>query len=110
MTRYSPSRTFRYLGFAALGLAVVCGWFGTQFMGAWIPAVLFVLTATVLLTLAFQPGIEVHESHLAIGKRVIPWGEIRRLDRTGWVSPLVVNLTLHNDQRLLLVFPGELET
>lgn len=79
-------------------------------MGAWIPAALFLVTATVLLTLAFQSSIEVHETHLAIGKRVIPWGEIRRLDRTGWVSPLVVNLTLANEQRVLLVFPGELES
>jgi hypothetical protein len=110
MTRYTPSRTYRYLGLAALALAVLCAWMGTRWMSAWIPATLFTITATVTLVLSWRPQIEVHESHLAIGSRVIPWAEIRRLDRTGWVSPLVVNVTLADNRRIQLVYPGELES
>ena len=36
--------------------------------------------------------------------------DIRRLDRTGWISPLIVRITLFDDSRLLLVYPGDLDT
>ncbi len=48
-----------------------------------------------------------HEGYLTIGKRIIPWMDIRRLDRTGWISPLIVRLTLFDDSRFLLVYPGD---
>ena len=34
---------------------------------------------------------------------------IRRLDRTGWISPLIIRVTLFDDSRLLLVYPGDLD-
>ena len=36
--------------------------------------------------------------------------DIRRLDRTGWISPLMVRITLFDDSRLLLVYPGDLDS
>jgi hypothetical protein len=36
--------------------------------------------------------------------------DIRRLDRTGWISPLIVRITLFDDSRLLLIFPGDLDS
>ena len=45
-----------------------------------------------------------------IGKRIIPWMDIRRLDRTGWISPLIVRITLFDDSRMLLVYPGDLDS
>lgn len=62
-----------------------------------------------MLALAFRPSIEVSENHIAIGKRVIPWSDIRRVDRTGWISPLVVNLTLNNNRRILVIYPGGMD-
>lgn len=41
-----------------------------------------------------------------LGKRAIPWSDIRRVDRTGWVSPLVVHLTLTDNRHILLIYPG----
>ena len=76
---------------------------------AFLPAVLFVLTASLLLLLAFRPPIEVHEGYLSIGRRAIPWMDIRRLDRTGWISPLVVRITLFDDSRRVLLYPGDLD-
>ncbi len=52
----------------------------------------FFLTAAMLLALAFRPVIKVYDAHLEIGKRIIPWQDVRRVDRTGWISPLVVKL------------------
>src|SRR5258708_33081935 len=75
----------------------------------WIPAALFFSIAGLMLAFAFLPGIEIRDTHLAIGKRMIPWEDIRRLDRTGFISPLVMIVTLENKRRLLLVYPGGLE-
>jgi hypothetical protein len=77
---------------------------------AFIPAVLFLLTAGCILFLALQPRIEIYEDHLAIGKRVIPWVEIRRLDRADWVTPLVVRLTLDDDRHMLVIYLGDLDS
>lgn len=68
------------------------------------------LTAALLIALGAQPAIEVYEHHLAIGKRIVPWGEIRRLDRTSWMFPLVVQLTLSGDERLTLIYPGDIDS
>jgi hypothetical protein len=57
-----------------------------------------------------QPAIEVYEHHLAIGKRVIPWTDIRRLDRTSWTFPLVVQLTLAGDRKVVVVYPGDIDS
>jgi len=45
-----------------------------------------------------------------MGRRIVPWMDIRRLDRTGWISPLIVRVTLFDDSRLLLIYPGDLDS
>ena len=63
-----------------------------------------------MLLLAFRPAIEIHDSHLRIGRRQIPWNQIRRLDQTGWNVPLLVYLTLEDDCRVALLHPGDLDS
>ncbi len=67
-------------------------------------------SAAVLLYFATRPAVEICETHVAIGRRNIPWVDIRRLDRTGWQSPLILNITLFDDTRVLLVYPGDLDS
>jgi hypothetical protein len=110
MNTYPPSRHYLSAGIAAVVLAVFSGWVALQWSPAWIAAVLFVGSAAILLVLALQPSVEVYEHHLALGKRVIQWSEIRRLDRTSWISPLVVQLTLTGERRLTLVYPGDIDS
>jgi hypothetical protein len=111
MTRYVPARHYLSFAIVALALAAFSGWLGFQDMTpAFIPAVLFVLSAVLLAIMAFRPPIEIHEGYLAIGKRVVPWMDIRRLDRTGWISPLIVRITLYDDSRLTLLYPGDLDS
>lgn len=109
MSRYVPARHYLSFGVTALALAAFSGWLGLQWAFAFIPTVLFVVSSVLLLIMAFRPAIEIHEDHLAIGKRRILWMDIRRLDRTGWISPLIVRMTLFDDSRLLLVYPGDLD-
>jgi len=109
LTCYSPSRHYLSAGLIAVGLAAFSGWVAFQWPPAWIAAVLFVASAAILLALALQPAIEIYEHHLAVGRRIIPWTDIRRLDRTSWISPLIVHLTLQGDRRMIVVYPGDID-
>ena len=77
---------------------------------AYIPAGLFMAIAAVLFAMAFRPPVEIHEGYVSIGRRIVPWMDIRRLDRTGWISPLIVRVTLFDDSRFLLIYPGDLDS
>jgi hypothetical protein len=109
MTCYSPSRHYLSFGLAGVGLAVLSGWWALQWTPASVAAVLFLATAVGLLTLALQPSIEIYEHHLAVGKRVIPWSDIERLDRTSWISPLWVKLTLVGGRQVSVIYPGDID-
>ena len=110
MTRYLPARHYISFGIVAAGLSVFSFWLGLEWHPALIPAGLFLVSSVLLLALALRPPIDVQETDLAIGKRLIPWMDIRRLDRTGWLSPLIVRLTLYDDTRVTLVYPGDLDS
>lgn len=110
MTRYLPAKHYLWLGAAAVVLSGLCAWFAGTVTLAYLPAALFLITAVFLFAMAVRPAIEVHEGYLAIGRRIIPWMDIRRLDRTGWISPLIVRVTLFDDSRLVLIFPGDLDS
>src|ERR1039457_2165161 len=98
MTRYLPARHYRWFGMSAVALAGLCGWLGTQLHVAYGPAGLFLLTAGLLFSMAFRPAIEIHEGYVSIGGRIIPWMDIRRLDRTGWISPLIIRITPRSEE------------
>jgi hypothetical protein len=110
MTRYLPAKQYLWLGAAAVVFSGLSAWFGTTVALAFVPAGLFFLTAVFLFAMALRPAIEIHEGYLSIGKRITPWMDIRRLDRTGWVSPLIVRVTLFDDSHILLVYPGDLDS
>jgi hypothetical protein len=110
MNRYLPARHYLSFGIVALGLTVFSGWLGMSWAPGFIPAGLFLLTAALLIGLAYRPAIEVYPHHIAVGSRVIHWMDIRRVDRTRWISPLVVRLTLFDDTRVTLVYPGDLDS
>ena len=93
----------------ALSGAGFSAWIGQSWPLSWIAAGLFLASAVVLAAVALRPAIEIHETHLAIGRRLIPWSEIRRVDQTGWTSPLAIHLTLVSGERLLLLYPGDLD-
>jgi len=98
------------LGIVAFVLAGFSAWIGAAFTPSLIPAGLFLLTGAFLMVMAFRPAIEIHEGYLSVGKRIIPWMDIRRLDRTRWISPLLLRVTLFDDTRLFLLYPGDLDS
>ena len=110
MTRYVPARHYLYFGITALVLATFSAWLGLQWWPAFIPGGIFLVSSALLLLLAFRPVIEIHEESLAIGHRRILWIDVRRLDRTGWISPLIARMTLFDDTRVLLIYSGDLDS
>lgn len=107
--RYTPSRQYLTAGLVAAALAVVSAVFATEWIIALFGAILFMLSAIAVMLLAFRPTIEIQEQFLVVGRRAVPWIDIRRVDRTGWISPLAVFVTLVNNERLLLIYPGDLD-
>jgi hypothetical protein len=90
--------------------ALFSAWTGLHWSATWIAAGLFALSAGAIIALVLRPIIEIHETHLQIGRRVIFWSEIRRLDQTRWTAPLAMYLTLADERRLLLIYPGDLDS
>jgi hypothetical protein len=118
MTRYVSARYYLWFGLAAAALAVLSGfigWIGWSYLPIAVGAGGFLFTTSaLLLAMFFRPAIEVHEGFFSVGKRVVPWMDIRRLDilrfdRVGSISPLILRVTLFDDSRFTLIYPGELE-
>jgi hypothetical protein len=94
----------------AIGGGLLSAWTAMHWAPAWIAAVMFGISAAAVGLLAFRPAIEIHETHLGVGRAEIPWTDIRRIDQTGWNAPLAVYLTMADQSRLVLVHPGDLDS
>lgn len=110
MNRFASSRHFLYMGSVALLLGSMSGWVAYQWLPALIPATLFLFTALLLFWLNFQPAIEVTDREITIGKRTIRWSAITKIQTTGWLTPLVLRLTTEDGQKVMLIYPGDLES
>ena len=64
------------------------------------------MSAGLVLYLASRPSIEIYDTHVKIGKSLIPWRQIRRLDRSANL-PLMVRLTLSDKTHILVIYPGD---
>lgn len=104
---FLPSRLYARVGWAALAGSLVCVLCGFRAPLAFIPGVLCAITSAGLFWLAAQPAIEVTEEQFQIGDRVIAWREVREVNRSRFLSPLVIKLKLTNSRRKILIFPGE---
>ncbi|HWR50501.1 MAG TPA: hypothetical protein VN428_05315 [Bryobacteraceae bacterium] len=109
MTRYVTSRYYLQTGLAVCALGVLSVWAGLSWPPAFVAAALFLGSSAVLLFLGLRPSIEIHDTHLTIGRRVIPWLDIRRVDRS-FESPLIVHITLFDNSRVALVYPGDIDS
>jgi len=107
IARFTSSRVYVSLTLFAVCGALFSAWNALRWAPSWIAAALFALSALALAAVTIRPAIEIYETYLAIGRRVIPWRDIRRVDQTGWHTPLVVILTLVDRQRIHLLQAGD---
>ncbi|WP_031495165.1 DUF3093 family protein [Bryobacter aggregatus] len=110
MTRFAPSKHFVYMGLVAVLLGLMSAWVGWQWTPAIVPAALFFASALFLFWLSLHPVIEITDRELAIGRRVIPWSSITRIETTGWLTPLVLKLTVETGRKIVLLYAGDLES
>ncbi len=122
IARYRPSRRYVVFTLLALIAAAPSAWVSSQWGMSWlIASILMGLTAGFTLLLAVRPTIEIHDTHVRIGKRIIFWSEIQRLDRISvmnrepWISPLLLRLTLIGRpglpvSELLIFHPGDMDS
>ena len=110
LARFTPSRTYVSLTLFAVCGAIFSGWTALRWTPSWIAAGLFAISALILAVVTIRPVIEIYEAHLAIGRMRIPWRDVRRVDQTGWITPLAVRLTLRDHQPILLLYPGDLDS
>ena len=104
---FVPSRLYARVGWAALGGSLVCVLCGFRAPLAFIPGLFCALTAAALFWLAARPAIRVGETQFNIGERAIAWREVREINRSRFLSPLVVKIKLTNARQKILIFPGE---
>ena len=109
LARYIPSRRYASLTLFAVVGALLSAWMGQRWTPSWIAAGLFTASAIALALVSLRPLLEIYETHLSIGRRKIPWGDIRRVDQTGWSAPLAIYLTLESGERMLVLYPGDLD-
>lgn len=109
MTRFAPSKHFVYMGIVAVLLGLMSGWVAWQWSPAIVPATLFFASALFLFWLSMHPVIEVTDREIAIGTRVIAWSSITKIETTGWLTPLVIKLTVESGRKVFLIFAGDLE-
>jgi hypothetical protein len=110
LARFTPSRTYVSLTLFAVCGAIFSGWTALRWTPSWIAAALFAISALILAAVTIRPTIEIYEAHLVIGRMRIPWRDVRRIDQTGWITPLAVRLTLRDHQPILLLYPGDLDS
>ncbi len=110
LVRYLPSAIYTRLTVASAGIAIACV-FLSRF---WLPALGFTLIFTLLsltfLCLLTRPPIEVHDSHLQVGRQWIPWEAVSHIDEPRSVVPLVLPLTLNSERRFFLIYSGSRES
>jgi hypothetical protein len=110
LARFTPSRVYISLTLFAVCGALFSAWTALHWTPAWIAAALFAISALAVAALTMRPVIEIYEGHVLIGRVKILWREVRRVDQTGWNTPLAVRLTLRDHRRILLLYPGDLDS
>jgi hypothetical protein len=106
---YQPSRLYARVGWAALAGSLICVLCGLRAPLAFIPGALCASTAAALFWLSARPAIRIGESQFNIGERAIAWREVREVNSSRFVSPLILKLKLTNSRQKWLIYPGEPE-
>src|SRR5271168_3574503 len=103
---YAPSRVYARFAWVALGCAIFASLAGLASAYSFIPAVVCASAAAVLFWLAGRPNIAVGDTQFSIGDRSVSWREVKEINSTRFVSPLVLDVRLTNSRRKWLVYPG----
>lgn len=110
LVRYHPATVYLRGGISLAVLAVCAALFIPFPLIAWLMCALLGTAGALLLILAIRAPVEVHDSHLQVGRRIIPWEGVSHIWAPVLHAPLVVPMTLNSEQNYLLVYPGSRES
>ncbi len=106
---FQPSRLYARVGWAALAGSAICVLCGFRAPLAFIPGFLCAITSAVLFWVAARPPVRIGETQFNIGERAVAWREVREINSTRFVSPLILRIKLTNSRRKTLIYPGDPE-
>jgi hypothetical protein len=106
---FLPSRLYARVAWAGLAGSAICVLCGFRAPLAFIPGFLCAVTAAALFWLAARPAVRIGETQFNIGDRAIAWREVREINSTRFLSPLMLRIKLTNSRHKTLIFPGEPE-
>ncbi|MCW5964341.1 MAG: DUF3093 family protein [Bryobacterales bacterium] len=108
--RYLPAVFYLRVGLVLACLAALILLVGRYTLGV-LPVFLLVAAAAVsVLYLFLRAPIEVHDSHLQVGRRIIPWESVSHVWSPSLQAPLVLPLTLDSERSYVLMYPGSRES
>lgn len=105
---FLPSRLYANVGWASLAGSLVCVLCAFKAPYAFIPAFFCILTAAGLFWLASRPPIYIGETQFNIGERAIAWREVKEINHSRFLVPLILKIKLTNSRHKILVYPGDL--
>jgi hypothetical protein len=108
--KYLPSRMYAWVGGALFAASAAAGWAALNWPWAAPASALLLIASIPLLLVGLQPAIEARDGYLRIGRRTVPWSDIRSVRRLAWRLPVLVRLTTARGRRLHLVFTGDLNS
>ena len=90
LVRYLPSAIYTRLTVASAGIAIACVFLSR----IWLPLLASLLSVLLCFRSRFfaftRPPIEVHDSHLQVGRQWILWETVSHIDEPRSVVPLVL--------------------
>lgn len=110
MSRYLPSTTYLHAAIVAFVFAGVSGYIAQHSFAALVPAILLITSSACLFYLYSRPAIEIHPTHVVVGQERYTWNQIRLLEHSGWLAPLVVKVGLQDKSEFRVIYPGDLES
>lgn len=110
LVRYFPAALYLRLGLvlacASVGVALLVRY---SVMAVPVSVVLGAVSIAILYV-SLRAPLEIHDSHLQVGRRVIPWESVSHVWSPAFEAPLVLPLTLNSERSYLLVYPGTRES
>lgn len=106
LVRYLPSSAYTRLSIVGAGAAVLCALASRYWLPSLVPALILAVIALALVYLVTRPPIEVHDSHLQVGRHVIPWDAVSHIEEPRIAVPLVLPLVLNSERRYTLIYTG----
>jgi len=108
--RYLPAALY-----LRVGLVLACATIAITLLGRYSGAALAIaplpgLMAVAVLYLSLRSPIEIHDSHLRVGRRVIAWESVSHVWSPTLHAPLVLPLTLNSESSYLLLYAGSRES